>query len=105
MDIKEFYPSISENVLLNALNFAKRYTEITDEEIRTIMHCRKSLLYLKNEAWKKSNSHSTFDVTMGSYDGAEIWELVGIFILEKLSKLNDKNNNGLYRDDSLMLIR
>ena len=58
-----------------------------------------------NKILSKSNSHSTFDVTMGSYDGAEIWELVGIFILEKLSKLNDKNNNGLYRDDGLMLIR
>ena len=58
-----------------------------------------------NKILSKSNSHSTFDVTMGSYDGAEICELVGIFILEKLSKLNDKNNNGLYRDDGLMLIR
>ena len=105
MDIKEFYPSITKKVLENAISFAKRYTEITDKEISTIMHCRKSLLYFKDEPWKKKDSASCFDVTMGSYDGAELCELVGIFILEKLSKLNAKESNGLYRDDGLMLIR
>ena len=38
---------------------------------------------------------------MGCYDGAEICELVGIFILNKLSNIVDKNSIGLYRDDSL----
>ena len=35
---------------------------------------------------------------MGCYDGAEICELVGIFILNKLSNIIDKNSIGLYRD-------
>ena len=38
---------------------------------------------------------------MGCYDGAEIRELVGIFILNKLSNIIDKNRNGLYHDDGL----
>ena len=35
---------------------------------------------------------------MGCYDGAEVCELVGIFILNKLSNIIDKNSIGLYRD-------
>ena len=36
---------------------------------------------------------------MGSYDGAETCDLVGIFLLSKLKKF--KINFGLYRDDGL----
>ena len=38
---------------------------------------------------------------MGCYDGAEVCELVGIFILNKLNNIIDKNSIGLYRDDGL----
>ena len=41
-------------------------------------------------------------VTMGSYDGVEICELVGLFIPSKL-KGTFGNNIGLYRDDGLVL--
>ena len=41
---------------------------------------------------------------MGSYDGAEICELIGLFILNQLSEKFGKDNVGLYRDDGLMLI-
>ena len=37
---------------------------------------------------------------MDCYDGVEICELVGIFILNKLSNIIDKNSIGLYRDDN-----
>ena len=40
---------------------------------------------------------------MGSYDGAEICELVGLFILSKL-KDTFGNNIGLYPDDGLVLL-
>ena len=36
---------------------------------------------------------------MGSYDGGEICELVGLYLLDKLSKILDKADGGLYRDD------
>ena len=42
-----------------------------------------------------------FDVTMGSYDGAELCELVGLFALNKLSTLYGNDTCGLYRDDGL----
>ena len=38
---------------------------------------------------------------MGSFDGAEICEIVGIYLLEKLSPLLGKEKFGLYRDDGL----
>ena len=58
-----------------------------------------------NEAWKKKSTDSCFDVTMGSYDGAEICELVGISILKSLEDKIDKQDIGLYRDDGLMILR
>ena len=42
---------------------------------------------------------------MGAYDGAEICELVGIFMLSLLSKKFSFNNIGLYRDDELSVFR
>ena len=42
---------------------------------------------------------------MVSYNGAEISELVGIYILSRMSNIIDKNDCGLYRDDSLLVLR
>ena len=42
---------------------------------------------------------------MGSFDGAEICELVGLYIQSKLEKILPKLNFGLYRDDGLALLR
>ena len=38
---------------------------------------------------------------MGAYDGAEVCELVGIFMLNKVGEKYNKNDVGLYRDDGL----
>ena len=54
---------------------------------------------------KKDGSNSLFDVTMDSFDGAEICELVGLFILNHLGKRFGKENIGLYRDDCLAIIK
>ena len=66
----------------------------------TIMHARKSLLYCDGEPWKKKEA-GIFDVTMGAFDGAEVCELVGIFILSQLATSCDKKNLGLYPNDGL----
>ena len=42
---------------------------------------------------------------MGSYDGAEICELVGIYTLSKLKNIISKDDIGLYRDGGLILLR
>ena len=104
-DIVEFYPSISEELLKRALDFAAGHTTVTEEERNIIFHSRKSLLFHNNTRWMKKNGQDLFDVTMGSYDGAEVYELVGTFILSQLCQKLQKQNVGLYRDDSLALLR
>ena len=103
-DICEFYPSILEALLEKAIAFARSTTNISDNELNIIMHSRKSLLFSNSDAWIKK-SGDLFDVTMGSFDGAEICELVGLYLLDKLSLLTGKGNTGLYRDDGLSAIR
>ena len=44
---------------------------------------------------------TTFDITMGGYHGAEICELVGIFLLSQLADIIPAPYIGLYRDDGL----
>ena len=40
---------------------------------------------------------------MGSYDGAEICEFIGIYLLSQLSTIVNKNHCGIYRDDGLVI--
>ena len=103
-DIENFYPSINENLLENAIAFAKIYCDITERDINIIMHARKSLLFNNNEPWIKKGNN-TFDVTMGSFDGAEICELVGLYILHGLCAKYGKDTIGLYRDDGLAIFK
>ena len=105
MDIAEFYPSISEEILDNAMLFAQQYIDIPEKDLRIIKHCRKSLLYNDNEPWNKKNAESCFDATMDSFDGAEICKLIGIHILSLLSNKLDEQSTGLSRDDGLVLSR
>ena len=104
-DIVEFNPSISENLLDKAINYAKSITTINDEAIAIIKNARKSLLFDLKEPWMKKGNNPMFDVTMGSYDGAEICELVGLFLLNRLSSIIDKRYVGLYRDDGLAIVK
>ena len=53
----------------------------------------------------KKTSNDCFDGTMGSYDGAEIYVLIGVLILHQLSSLIKKTDVGLYRDDGLIVVR
>ena len=104
-DVIEFYPSINEKILEEVIIFAKQHTKIAEKDLRVIKHCRKSFLYHEDQACKKKESESCFDVTMGSNDGAEICELTGIYILSQLSNLLPQEDIGLYRDDGLILLQ
>ena len=43
----------------------------------------------------------SFDVTMGAYDGVEVCEPIGIYILYLQGKKYGSKNFGLYIDDGL----
>ena len=98
-----FYPSITEKLLKDSIEWARQFLKIEPEDERTILCAKKSLLYNENELWiKKGNCD--FDVAQGSFDGAETCELVGLFLLSKISHI--KNTNiGIYRDDGLLVTK
>ena len=104
LDIAEFYPIIAKSILDREISFARQHTDISNKNLRIIKHCGKSVLYNNQEPWEKKNTDSCFDVTMGSYDGAEIFKLVGIYLLFLAANIIDKNNYGLYHDDGLILL-
>ena len=56
-----------------------------------------------NRDLKKGESN--FDITVRTYDGAEVCELIGIFMLSLLSKHINKNHIGLYRDGDLAILK
>ena len=66
-DIEEFYPSISQDLLNKALDFASVHENITTDERNIIIHAKNSILIHKQQPWQKKGN-STFDVTMGSFD-------------------------------------
>ena len=87
-----------------ALDSTNNYINILENDKKIINHARKSLLFKKQQTWiKKENG--LFDVTMGAYDGTEVSELVGSFLLYALSLKYNKTNIGLYRDDGLAVFR
>ena len=100
-NIEEFYSSILKEILLKAITYAKALVNISGEEINTIMHSRKSLLFNNTDIWIKKNGDPDFDVTMGSFDGAELCKLVGLYILHILGEKYGKHGIGLYHDDGL----
>ena len=62
-------------------------TEITDEKWELFLHVRKTFLFFKEDVWVKKNN-SNFDVPMGSYDSAEVCELVALYLLHLLKQAN-----------------
>ena len=87
---------------MKTITYAKTLVNISDKEINTIMHSRKSLLFNNADIWIKKNGDPDFDVTMGSFDSAELCEVVGLYIFHILGKKCGKYRIGLYRDDRLV---
>ena len=70
-DVVDFYPSITDDLLNKALEFASEFDEISDQEKHIIVQTKNSLLFNKSEACMVKKNNSNFDVTMGSFDGPE----------------------------------
>ena len=99
-DVCEFYLSINEKLLLKALDFASKYCPISSHERDITLHAKRSLLFSNDSTWEKKSSSNLFNVTMGSFGGAETCKLIGCYLL---SLLTDKYGQsiGLYRNDGL----
>ena len=105
-DIENFYPSINEDLLRKALQWADDYSYISETAKDIIMLARKTFLYDGQYLWSKKDTHR-FDVSIGSYDGAEACEIVGLYLLYKLTekeKVFEKEYIGIFRDDGLSVM-
>ena len=102
-DIKDFYTSFTQDLLNKGLNFASEYICISRCDIDVINHARKLLLFDGFHTWIRKQG--LFDVSMGAYDGAEVCEIVVIYMLHLLPKKYNKNNFGLCSDDGLAVLR
>ena len=85
-DVCDFYPSITEKLLTKAVDFANIYRPISADEREINFLSKQSLLFSNDCPWEKKSSASRFDITMGSFDGAETCELVGCYLLSCLTK-------------------
>ena len=103
-DIKDFYSSITQDLLNKVMNFASEYIYISKSDIAIIHHARKSLLFDGSHTWIKKQG-GLFNVSMGAYDGAEVCELMGTYMLNLLSKRYNNNNFGLCRDNGLAVLK
>ena len=63
------------------------------------------MLFNSKEPWLKKSGNEEFGVSIGCYDGANVCELVGVFILHLLKSLMRKENVGLYRDNGQGILR
>ena len=76
-NIKAFYPSIKETLLHEVIQSAKDHVPIKRKDVEVIFQAQKSVFYSDREPWVKKESGS-FGFTLGTYDGAEACELIGI---------------------------
>ena len=89
----------------NAIQFAKEICDILDNDSSIIMYAKNTLLFSNGEPWVKKDGDRNFDVPMGCYDGAEICEVIGTYLLYQINNVILKENIGLYRDDELRTLR
>ena len=101
-DIIDFYPFLTKELLLQSINLAKNYTNITQEEL-DILACKKSVLINNYTTWEKMTTNN-FEVTMGSFNSTQIADLVGIYILDTLGRFINLNSFSIYRDNCLISI-
>ena len=82
-NINNFYLSITQDLLNEALNFASEYIYVSKCDIDLINWARKSLLFDGSNT-KIRKQGALFDVSMGAYDEAEVCQLVSTYMLNVL---------------------
>ena len=100
------YPTISADTLSKSIQWASTYAGITisKEEEELIYHSRESILFCQRKEYEK-RTNPIFEVTEGSYEGAEIAELIWLMILDKIvnkKQILEGKQIGIYRDDCLI---
>ena len=72
---------------------------ISDGDCEILFNARKQLITWDDSNWTKKQG--LFDISIGSYDGAECCDIVGLYILFHLKNEFPDENLSLYRDDGI----
>ena len=89
-----------------AVKWVTDFSYITDTAISVIMTARKTFLYDEVDFWAKEANYN-FDVSIGAFDGAEVCELEGLYVLYMLVVIEELfavHEIGLFRDDGLSVV-
>ena len=70
---------------------------------KLFLACRKSILAYNRRTWVKSHVDNC-GVPTGTYDSAQVADLIGIYILDTLGCIVNLEQVGLYRDDRISFI-
>ena len=70
--MENFYPSISNNLFKESIEFARQFIHISNDNLSIIMHARKTLIFEGTTPWIKKSGDEDFDVPISCFDGAEI---------------------------------
>ena len=104
-DIKAFYPSIKPTLLAKACeHFRQSGVDITRQEEQVIMQAKEQIAHGLGKVWIKKQG--SFDNSMGSKDGSEVAELVGLYLLSKFESDPELQDAiiALYRDDLIAIV-
>ena len=72
-------------MFVNMLDNSKSLCKTIDEEISIIMQARKTVLFHGSESWVKKFGNKGFDVSMEWFGGGKVSQIVGTYILSKIS--------------------
>ena len=102
-----YYPNISRKLLSDALNWAKQFVAITDQDEKIIFQSCRAVLVSDDKIWikKGESSEEKFAVTIGSFMGAEVAEICTTFLLSCIKDTLPTVNAGCYRDDGLLVTK
>ena len=56
-DVQSMYPSITETLLIDSMEFAKQYINIAEDDANIIMHSRKTFLFSNGMPWFKKTKN------------------------------------------------
>ena len=79
-DIEGYYPAITPKLVNKTLEWAMAFVNVTPQQRKIVFQACQSFLYSEGVPWVKKGDVN-FDVGMGAFHGAQVCEVVGLFLL------------------------
>jgi hypothetical protein len=79
-------------------------TVISEFYSKIVITSKETNLYTNENSWAKSGEKSKFDVLMGSFNDAEVCELIGLIMLNKIISAENSKKEILHSIAKLWII-